>query len=239
MVVRRTSARFSKSSSAVDLTRISGDSSSPCGATSETELADHFESLSVTPHSSPKSIRRSVRVASRSSSNVSTPCKKVKTSLGKRALRTRKSVPKKRRQRKEEEDVQSLPGREQEFELLTERISDAIKTQQGCCICNFILSRVKYICNILSLDVSGVPGTGKTATVRQAVKHLEARLREKFDFFELNGMKLAETSQTYSELWKHVSGRSLSGSVALRRLSTFFEKGKHSPLYKYMFLKSV
>lgn len=77
-----------------------------------------------------------------------------------------------------------------------------------------------------------MPGTGKTATVRQSIKYLKGRGREGFEYLEINGMKLSDVSQTYSILWQHVSGKSLSGPAALRRLSAHFSKGKRKPLYR-------
>lgn len=77
------------------------------------------------------------------------------------------------------------------------------------------------------LDISGVPGTGKTATARQcilALQHGSLRKVREFNFLEINGMKLSDVGQTYSILWKAISGKSLSGTAALRRLTVYFEK---------------
>lgn len=52
-------------------------------------------------------------------------------------------------------------------------------------------------------DVSGVPGTGKTATVTRVIKELEQR--EKFRYIELNGMKMRAPEQAYVQLWRHVT----------------------------------
>jgi len=54
---------------------------------------------------------------------------------------------------------------------------------------------------ISCMYISGVPGTGKTATVRQVVATLteEYELGDlaAFKFIELNGMKLTDPSQAY------------------------------------------
>lgn len=78
------------------------------------------------------------------------------------------------------------------------------------------------------LDISGVPGTGKTATVRQCIVALQNggphKKSSNFNFLEINGMKLSDVGQTYSILWKAISGKGLSGAAALRRLTLYFEK---------------
>lgn len=58
-----------------------------------------------------------------------------------------------------------------------------------------VLDRCMYI--------SGVPGTGKTATVHQVVANLTEEYASgylpAFKFIELNGMKLTEPSQVYAQ----------------------------------------
>ena len=122
----------------------------------EVELADHFESLSVSPASSPlPNIRKSARVASRSSSAYSTPIRrpiaaKQPTAKRKKVQLTSdsddsngsnythgKKKPSRSRLGKGERNLieNGLPGREQECELLREKISAALSTQQGRCLC--------------------------------------------------------------------------------------------------------
>lgn len=53
--------------------------------------------------------------------------------------------------------------------------------------------------------ISGVPGTGKTATVHEAIRLLQESVDEdipQFRFIEINGMKLTEPNQAYSMLLK-------------------------------------
>jgi Cdc6-like AAA superfamily ATPase len=53
--------------------------------------------------------------------------------------------------------------------------------------------------------ISGVPGTGKTATVLEVIRHLQQQAEDQtippFDFVEINGMKLTDPNQAYSILW--------------------------------------
>ena len=54
--------------------------------------------------------------------------------------------------------------------------------------------------------ISGVPGTGKTATVHDVIRQLEEDLNgstlPKFQYFEMNGMKLTDPNQAYCQLLK-------------------------------------
>ncbi|KAI9281552.1 P-loop containing nucleoside triphosphate hydrolase protein [Sporodiniella umbellata] len=86
----------------------------------------------------------------------------------------------------------SLPCREDEFMDISGYLESAIEESTGTCI---------YI--------SGVPGTGKTATVHEVIRHLQHQTEDKnlpeFDFVEINGMKLTDPNQAYSILWECMS----------------------------------
>ena len=79
-----------------------------------------------------------------------------------------------------------------------------------------------------SLYVSGVPGTGKTATVHKAVQQLrEDPDLPDFHFVALNGMNLAEPSEFYPRLYAHLNpdaGR-ISAAKALAWLNHLFLDG--------------
>lgn len=109
---------------------------------------------------------------------------------------------------------ESLPCRDEQFQAVVDCTSDVLRAGAGGCA---------YIC--------GVPGTGKTATVREAVRTLQA-MQERghlpsFTFVEINGMKLASPMQAYTELWCAISGdrHRLHPRAALTRLSSHF----HAP----------
>ena len=76
----------------------------------------------------------------------------------------------------------ALPCREDKFAEIYSFTGSAIRDQAGGCI---------YI--------SGVPGTGKTATVKEVVRCLQAEVMDgeldDFTFVEINGMRLTEPSQ--------------------------------------------
>ncbi|OUM66192.1 hypothetical protein PIROE2DRAFT_59514 [Piromyces sp. E2] len=58
-------------------------------------------------------------------------------------------------------------------------------------------------------DISGVPGTGKTATVREVIRCLSQQVEEQklndFQFVEINGMKITDPTHSYILLWKALS----------------------------------
>ncbi|KAL2132575.1 hypothetical protein VTI74DRAFT_3630 [Chaetomium olivicolor] len=108
----------------------------------------------------------------------------------------------------------SLPCREAEFSLVYSHLEAAISDGSGTCI---------YI--------SGTPGTGKTATVREVVARLDAAVRadelDDFIFVEINGMKITDPHQSYSLLWEALKGQRVSPAQALDLLEREF--GRPSP----------
>lgn len=74
--------------------------------------------------------------------------------------------------------------------------------------------------------ISGTPGTGKTATVREVVAQLNASVSadelDDFIFVEINGMKVTDPHQAYSLLWEALRGDRVSPSHALDLLEREF-----------------
>ncbi|KAI1495474.1 ATPase [Biscogniauxia marginata] len=103
----------------------------------------------------------------------------------------------------------SLPCRESEFTVVYSHLEAAITDGSGACI---------YI--------SGTPGTGKTATVREVVSRLDEAVRldelDDFIFVEINGMKITDPHQSYSLLWEALRGQRVSPSQALDLLEREF-----------------
>ncbi|RMD43791.1 hypothetical protein DV735_g1288, partial [Chaetothyriales sp. CBS 134920] len=103
----------------------------------------------------------------------------------------------------------SLPCRSEEFAKVYSHLQSAIMDGCGACI---------YI--------SGTPGTGKTATVREVVASLhQAVLADELDdftFVEINGMKVTEPAQSYSLLWEALKGDRVSPVHALSLLEHEF-----------------
>ncbi|KAG6250564.1 hypothetical protein E4U23_001335 [Claviceps purpurea] len=103
----------------------------------------------------------------------------------------------------------SLPCREGEFSLVYSHLEASISEGTGNCI---------YI--------SGTPGTGKTATVREVIARLEESVRsdelDDFIFVEINGMKITDPHQSYALLWEALRGERASPSQALDLLEREF-----------------
>ncbi|KAL8654796.1 MAG: hypothetical protein Q9210_001288 [Variospora velana] len=105
----------------------------------------------------------------------------------------------------------TLPCRDVEYNTVYTHLEAAVSAGSGACI---------YI--------SGTPGTGKTATVREVVAQLNASvLAEELDdfiFVEINGMKVTDPHQSYSLLWEALKGERVSPSHALGLLEREFER---------------
>ncbi|KAI9735281.1 MAG: Origin recognition complex, subunit 1 [Cirrosporium novae-zelandiae] len=103
----------------------------------------------------------------------------------------------------------SLPGRETEFQTVYDCLESAIISGSGSCI---------YI--------SGTPGTGKTATVREVISQLNGAVQadelDDFIFVEINGMKVTDPHQSYSLLWEALKSERVSPSHALSLLDLEF-----------------
>ncbi|KAI9249453.1 P-loop containing nucleoside triphosphate hydrolase protein [Phascolomyces articulosus] len=102
----------------------------------------------------------------------------------------------------------SLPCREVEFSDIMGFLESAVEAGTGTCV---------YI--------SGVPGTGKTATVLEVMRHLQYRAEQKelpeFDFVEINGMKVTDPNQAYSILWECLNkSDSRNSGAAPRRVTS-------------------
>lgn len=103
----------------------------------------------------------------------------------------------------------SLPCREDQSNIVYRHLDAAITDGSGSCI---------YI--------SGTPGTGKTATVREVVAQLHASVQaeelDDFIFVEINGMKVTDPHQSYSLLWQALRGDRVSPAHALELLEREF-----------------
>ncbi|KAL2712977.1 origin recognition complex subunit 1 [Vespula squamosa] len=108
----------------------------------------------------------------------------------------------------------SLPCREEEFNNIFTFLEGKLMDKCGGCI---------YI--------SGVPGTGKTATVNEVIRCLKKSVAkgklDDFDFFEINGMKLTEPRQAYVQIWRQMGGNTCTWEKAYRELEKRFT-GKNS-----------
>ncbi|XP_039227163.1 origin recognition complex subunit 1 [Drosophila yakuba] len=95
----------------------------------------------------------------------------------------------------------SLPCREREFENIYAFLEGKIQDQCGGC-----------------MYVSGVPGTGKTATVTGVIRTLQRLAKQNelpaFEYLEINGMRLTEPRQAYVQIYKQLTGKTVSWEQA-------------------------
>ena len=83
--------------------------------------------------------------------------------------------------------------------------------------------------------VSGVPGTGKTATVSEVVRLLREQQAEgdlpDFKLVEVNGMKLTTPQQIYVHIWNQLTGNKVSADKAVKLLQAKFSSNgpRHLP----------
>ncbi|KAK3089909.1 hypothetical protein FSP39_007587 [Pinctada imbricata] len=86
----------------------------------------------------------------------------------------------------------SLPCRDKEFDDIYTFVESKILDGTGGC-----------------MYISGVPGTGKTATVHEVIRTLHQATDDRelpnFKYIEINGMRLTEPRQAYVQILKNVS----------------------------------
>lgn len=118
--------------------------------------------------------------------------------------------------------INSLPCREDEFTSLYLSLENAIQEEVGSC-----------------LYVSGTPGVGKTATIREVVSQLKesniAGDLKNFDYLEINGLSLVSPALAYEVLWQKISGLKVTASNAALLLENYFsQEGERKPLVVLM-----
>lgn len=108
------------------------------------------------------------------------------------------------------------------------------RDEQKAHVREFLLSAIRAAANgtddaSRSLYISGVPGTGKTATVREIVRDLRQQLLSgllpPFTVLELNAMSLADPGLVYVELYAAIAGvRGVAPSHAAQLLEQSFSE---------------
>jgi origin recognition complex subunit 1 len=112
----------------------------------------------------------------------------------------------------------TLPCRDNERKKIVDFVEQSINAGAQC------LGRCLYI--------SGVPGTGKTATVREVVRTLRKKSRDgslpRFNHVELNGLRLQTPKHAYSAIAEELMGERLSPQAANDVLDRRFKEGRGS-----------
>merc|ERR1719369_2463242 len=103
----------------------------------------------------------------------------------------------------------SLPCREEEFAEIFGYVESKLQEGTGgCCY------------------ISGVPGTGKTATVMEVIRYLKENKDEypDFNFYSMNGMRLTSPEQAYVEMWFQLTKEKATPEHAMKLLDARFNK---------------
>jgi len=156
--------------------------------------------------------RNNTRVGSKSSSGPKTPKRVFKPSVAPRSkpLPTDVDPLTEAQQRLHVSAVpDSLPCREEEFAEIFTYVEGKLREGRGGCY---------YI--------SGVPGTGKTATVMEVIRMLQENKDEypDFNFYAMNGMRLTSPEQAYVDMWRQLTGEKATPEHAMKLLDARFSK---------------
>lgn len=111
----------------------------------------------------------------------------------------------------------SLPCRETEFQEIYNFVDGKIRTGSGGC-----------------MYVSGVPGTGKTATVREVMASLRQAVDDgdicDFKYIEINGMRLTEPRQAYVQLLRQLTNEKATADHAATLLTKLFTQRRKNTI---------
>lgn len=103
----------------------------------------------------------------------------------------------------------SLPCREKEYQEIYSFLEGNLLDEVGGCI-----------------YVSGVPGTGKTATTTEVIRALKAEVAggnlPNFECVEINGMRITEPRKAYVEIYRQLTGKTVTWEQAYNLLDKRF-----------------
>jgi Cdc6-like AAA superfamily ATPase len=91
----------------------------------------------------------------------------------------------------------------------------------------FIASGLRDRGSSSSMYISGMPGTGKTATTLEVIKKMNMERKQKFKFIHVNGMQLNNSSVIYSLIYKEISGSKHKPTTAAVLLDDYFKSRKN------------
>ncbi|NXB52042.1 ORC1 protein, partial [Leucopsar rothschildi] len=202
-------------------------SGSDSSYSSSSEEEDDDDDVPCTPEKKTKSSRIFSTPKSSRKSAVHTPAKTPKKTPLKGTPRTPRNatpeIPKRMQAAQEPASVleearlrlhvsaipESLPCREEEFQDIYNFVESKLIDGTGGC-----------------MYISGVPGTGKTATVHEVIRCLQQAAENDelppFQFVEINGMKLTDPHQAYVQILEFLTGQKVTATHAAVLLAKLF-----------------
>ncbi|MES1915523.1 MAG: hypothetical protein MHM6MM_007451, partial [Cercozoa sp. M6MM] len=117
------------------------------------------------------------------------------------------------------------------------RIPDKMpcRDEERATLRSFVTKALKSGGSQSAMYVAGVPGTGKTATVRQVIREVLQeqttsgdRKLPKFDYLEVNALKLPSPKHAYSVLAHALLGKEMAPDTASAQLESYFSRPKLS-----------
>ncbi|NWZ05074.1 ORC1 protein, partial [Agelaius phoeniceus] len=208
----------------------SSGSDSSYSSSSEEEEDDDDDDVPCTPEKKPKSSKIFSTPKSSRKSAVHTPAKTPKKTPSQGTPRTPRTprnatpeIPRRVQAAQEPASVleearlrlhvsaipESLPCREEEFQDIYNFVESKLIDGTGGC-----------------MYISGVPGTGKTATVHEVIRCLQQAAENEelppFQFVEINGMKLTDPHQAYVQILEFLTGQKVTAAHAAVLLAKLF-----------------
>ena len=141
----------------------------------------------------------------------------------------------------------TLPCREEETQQVTEFMEQVLSKGggggSGALGTNTNRNNSSAGSNGRCLYISGIPGTGKTATVLQVMRSLRERSQRgeisSFQFIDMNGLRLPTPQHAYSTLYEALSGASLGPQAAAAALEEHFGKPRRSEHHTVVLLDEL
>jgi origin recognition complex subunit 1 len=124
---------------------------------------------------------------------------------------------------------EDLPCREDEFADVYQFVQSKIEDGTGGCVFMIPCHTDSYCPNLFRcMYISGVPGTGKTATCQQVVRYLQEQQDcgqlPPFKYIEVNGMRLTDPNQVYVSILQQLTGQKATADHASSLLDAHFNK---------------
>ena len=100
----------------------------------------------------------------------------------------------------------SLPCRDKERKMITDYIENGLKNKGSSS----------------SLYISGMPGTGKTATTLEVIQRLKEQ--KNFGFLHINAMQITNPNLVYTIICEHITNQRLNPAAAAMFLGEYFKR---------------